>query len=103
MTEASAKAPDEGIAGLHPAYFAVVMAIGIVSIASQLLGIPFVPKTLFALNLLFYPLLWVLTLARAVRHWPRLLADLSHHGRAVGFFTMAAATSVLGSQCIVVA
>jgi len=103
MTEASAKAPDEGIAGLHPAYFALVMATGIVSIASQLMGVPFVPKALFALNLLFYPLLWVLTLARAVRHRPRLVADLSHHGRAVGFFTMVAATSVLGSQCIVIA
>jgi tellurite resistance protein TehA-like permease len=29
-------------------------------------------------------------------------ADLSHHGRAVGFFTTVAATCVLGSQCLVI-
>jgi tellurite resistance protein TehA-like permease len=29
-------------------------------------------------------------------------ADLSHHGRAVGFFTTVAATCVLGSQCLLI-
>jgi tellurite resistance protein TehA-like permease len=103
MPEASARTPDEGIAGLHPAYFALVMATGIVSIASELMEVPVVPKVLFALNLVFYPSLWAVTLVRAVRHRARLVADLSHHGRAVGFFTMVAATSVLGSQFIVIA
>ena len=96
-----AGAPGEGIAGLHPAYFALVMATGIVSIASHLVGFPLVPQVLFALNLGLYPLLWALTLARALRHRERLVADLSHHGRAVGFFTSVAATCVLGSQCLV--
>jgi hypothetical protein len=32
----------------------------------------------------------------------RVLADLSHHGRAVGFFTTVAATCVLGSQAWVI-
>jgi len=100
---AAPRPPEGGLAGLHPAYFGLVMATGIVSIASRLVGIPFVPKALFALNLAFYPTLWGLTLARAARHRARLVADLSHHGRAVGFFTMVAATCVLGSQCIVVA
>src|SRR5688500_3325359 len=59
---------DEGLAGLHPAYFALVMATGIVSIAAHLLEIPIVPKALFALNVVFYPALWGLTLARAWRH-----------------------------------
>src|SRR5262245_11786652 len=99
----TAPPPDEGLAGLHPAYFALVMATGIVSIASQLLGIPLVPKALFVLNLVFYPTLWGLTLARLLRHRARLVADLSHHGRAVGFFTVVAATCVLGSQCLLVA
>ena len=39
--------PDEGIADLHPAYFALVMATGIVSIAAHLVDIPVVPKGLF--------------------------------------------------------
>ena len=94
---------DEGLAGLHPAYFALVMATGIVSIASHLLEIPIIPQALFALNVVFYPALWVLTLVRAWRHRARFLADLSHHGRAVGFFTMVAATCVLGSQSLIIA
>jgi tellurite resistance protein TehA-like permease len=95
-------ARGRGLLELHPAYFALVMATGIVSIASQLVGIPVVPKVLFGLNLAFYPTLWALTLARFLRHRPRFVADLSHHGRAVGFFTMVAGTCVLGSQCLLV-
>ncbi len=95
-------APAGGLATLHPAYFALVMATGIVSIASSIMSIPVVPTLLFALNIVFYPVLWGVTVARAIRHRARLIADLSHHGRAVGFFTMVAATCVLGSQCIVV-
>jgi tellurite resistance protein TehA-like permease len=103
-TLASGKtAPVEGLAGLHPAYFALVMATGIVSLAAHLLGLPVVPELLFGLNLVFYPVLWILTLIRAIRHRARFVADLSHHGRAVGFFTTVAATCVLGSQCLLVA
>ena len=98
----TAPAPAEGLAGMHPAYFALVMATGIVSIASQLLDVPLVPKALFALNVVFYPALWVLTVVRAFRHRARFVADLSHHGRAVGFFTIVAATCVLGSQCLII-
>jgi tellurite resistance protein TehA-like permease len=57
---------------------------------------------LFAVNPVFYLVLWVLTLARIARHRDRVKADLLHHGRAVGFFTTVAATSVLGSQFAVV-
>jgi tellurite resistance protein TehA-like permease len=99
----SLSALDEGLAGLHPAYFALVMATGIVSIASRLLGLPIIPEALLGLNLAFYPALWLLTGLRALRHGRRLIEDLSHHGRAVGFFTMVAATCVLGSQLIVIA
>ncbi|MFI5298593.1 MAG: tellurite resistance/C4-dicarboxylate transporter family protein [Polyangiales bacterium] len=100
---ASSSSAEDGLAGMHPAYFALVMATGIVSIASQLVGVPILPKALFALNLVFYPTLWVLTVLRAFRHRERFLTDVSHHGRAVGFFTIVAATCVLGSQCLVVA
>jgi tellurite resistance protein TehA-like permease len=96
-------APASGLAGMHPAYFALVMATGIVSLACHVVGVPGVARVLFGLNLVFYPLLWVLTVLRGVRHRARLLADVSHHGRAVGFFTTVAATCVLGSQCLVIA
>jgi hypothetical protein len=54
------------LADMHPAYFALVMATGIVSIAAKLLGIPIVPPVLFALNLVFYPT----PFATAKRCWP---------------------------------
>ncbi|HET7506612.1 MAG TPA: tellurite resistance/C4-dicarboxylate transporter family protein [Kofleriaceae bacterium] len=92
-----------GLAGMHPAYFALVMATGIVSLASELLGLGPIARALFALNLGFYPLLWILSIARVIRHRDRVRADLVHHGRSVGFFTTVAATCVLGSQCLVIA
>jgi tellurite resistance protein TehA-like permease len=103
MTLAATNDSRGWLAELHPAYFALVMATGIVSIACHLLGFPLVPQLLFALNLLCYPLLWLLTIVRAVKHRARVVADLSHHGRAVGFFTMVAGTCVLGSQCLLLA
>lgn len=79
------------------------MATGIVSIGSQLLGMRAIAVALYPLNGLFYAALWALTIARVVLHRDRVVADLLHHGRCVGFFTMVAATSVLGSQSLVVA
>jgi len=87
---------------MHPAYFALVMATGIVSLGCQLVGWPIAAKGLLALNLVFYPALWILTIARIARHRDQVVADLRHHGRSVGFFTTVAATCVLGSQCLLV-
>jgi tellurite resistance protein TehA-like permease len=91
------------LAELHPANFAMVMATGIVSIASRLLGYPALASTLFGVNVAAYGILIVLTVLRLVRHPQRVWSDLGHHGRAVAFFTSVAATSVLGSQCLIVA
>jgi tellurite resistance protein TehA-like permease len=91
-----------GLAGMHPAYFALVMATGIVSLASEMFGLHTIAVALLLLNLGFYPLLWLLTIVRVVRHWERVRADFLHHGRAVGFFTIVAATCVLGSQCLLI-
>jgi tellurite resistance protein TehA-like permease len=95
--------PPTGLAGMHPAYFALVMATGIVSLASELLGLHAIAVALFALNLGFYPLLWILSIVRLISYRDRVRADFVHHGRAVGFFTTVAATCVLGSQCLVIA
>ena len=96
-------APPAGLAGMHPAYFALVMATGIVSLACELVGLHALAVALFVLNLAFYPALWLLTIVRIVRHRDRVRADLHHHGRAVGFFTTVAATCVLGSQTLIIA
>ena len=43
---------DQEIAGFFPGYFALVMATGIVSIASSLLGLRLVAQALFAVNII---------------------------------------------------
>jgi len=93
---------SDGIRTLHPAYFALVMATGIVSIAAQLLTIPFAPQALLAINVAAYAVLCVLTIVRIVRFPRDVFADLIDHQRGVGFFTVVAATSVLGSQLVIV-
>ena len=90
-----------GIRDLFPAYFALVMATGIVSIACHLLKMEFLAFSLFYLNQLFYIILWLLTLARLFRHPSRLLADLSNHRLGTGFLTLVAGTNVLGSQFVI--
>ncbi|MEO6486594.1 MAG: tellurite resistance/C4-dicarboxylate transporter family protein [Thermoanaerobaculia bacterium] len=87
---------------LHPAYFALVMATGIVSIAAQLMGIPFFPRALLVINVVAYTLLWGLTIVRIARFPRDVFADVANHQRGVGFFTTVAATSVLGSQLVIV-
>ncbi len=76
----------------------MVMATGIVSIASHLLGLTVIAQALFALNLVLFATLWALTLARVLRHPRRVLGDVTDHLRAPGFFTMVAAASIVGSQ-----
>ena len=97
----TAEAPT-GLAGMHPAYFALAMATGIISIACELTGMHALAVALFVANLGFYPALWLLLIARVLFHRDRVRADFLHHGRAVGFFTIVAATCVLGSQCLVI-
>lgn len=88
----------EGLRELHPAYFAMPMATGVISMASHFLGFASLAQGLFYLNLLLYGSLWALTLGRALFWWPALRADWSDHQRGVGFFTTVAATNILGSQ-----
>ncbi len=88
---------------MHPAYFALVMATGIVSIAADLTGRRLVAVALFALNIFFYAWLWGLTIVRLARYRERVRADILDHGRSVGFFTTVAATCVLGSQFVMIA
>ncbi|HET7393351.1 MAG TPA: tellurite resistance/C4-dicarboxylate transporter family protein [Candidatus Binatia bacterium] len=87
---------------LHPAYFAMVMATGIVSIAAHLLQMTLLAASLAWLNLWAFAVLWLLTLVRLFYHRSRVFADLIDHNRGVGFFTMVAASCVLGSQCLIV-
>jgi tellurite resistance protein TehA-like permease len=93
----------EGIRGLLPGYFALVMATGIVSIAAHLFGMGAIAWALLAVNLAAYGALWILNGIRLVKHFPRVVADLMDHGRGPGFFTWVAGTCVLGAQLVLVA
>lgn len=86
---------------LHPGYFALVMATGIVSIASSLLGMESIAWGLLWINLVAYVVLWALTLIRLLRYFPRFWADLTHHSLGPPFFTLIAGTNVLGSQILI--
>jgi tellurite resistance protein TehA-like permease len=90
------------IARMHPAYFALVMATGVVSLDCELLGMREIAVALLVANLAFFPALWILLVVRVIRHREAVRADVTNHGRAVGFFTIVAATCVLGSQCLLV-
>ena len=89
-----------GARGLSPAYFALVMATGIVSIASDRAGFRSIAVVLLWLNAAQYLLLWFLTSWRLLRHREALTADLVDHRSAPGFFSAVAATSVIGNQLI---
>ncbi len=91
----------QGISDLHPGYFALVMATGIVSIATYFQGITLIAWSLFWFNIVAYVVLWILLLTRLVRYFPQLLADLTSHTRGPGFFTVVAGTCVLGSQFVI--
>lgn len=88
------------IDSLNPAYFAMVMSTGIVSIACNLLGFRQFAEGLFWLNALLFVSVWVLTICRLIFFFPSFFKDLTDHTRGVGIFTCVAATGVFGTQCI---
>jgi tellurite resistance protein TehA-like permease len=85
------------IAGLYPGSFALVMATGIISDAMLFEGHRLWSHALFAVNLVAYPLLLLLTAWRGARFWPALRGDLTNPRLVFGFFTIVAATAVLGT------
>jgi tellurite resistance protein TehA-like permease len=87
---------------MSPAYFSMVMATGILSLAAHLLSVPVLPLALFVLNWMLFAVICLLALARACWHTHRAVADLFDHLRAPGFFTFVAACGVLGSQCLII-
>jgi tellurite resistance protein TehA-like permease len=90
----------EGVRGLSPAYFALVMATGIVSIAADRAGLHTIALVLLWLNAGQYLVLWILTVWRLLRYRRALVDDLTDHRAAPGFFSAVAATSVMGNELI---
>jgi tellurite resistance protein TehA-like permease len=85
---------------LPPNIFAIVMATGIVALAVNAAGWPACGRVLFWVGAAAYAVLWFLAAAKAARHRPAVRADLSSHARAPGYFTVVAATGVLGNGSV---
>ena len=86
------------VEGFFPGYFALVMATGIVSLAMHFEGFLGFPEVLLWLNVVFYVVLWGITVLRIAWFRSALIADLIHHARGVTFLTTVAGTAVLGVQ-----
>src|SRR5262245_25633298 len=100
MPDPTSPAAPGSVRDLPPNIFAVVMATGIVALAVNTAGWPAGGPVLFWVGVAAYAVLWVLTAARCARHWPAVRADLTSHARGPGFFTIVAATGVLGNGCV---
>lgn len=91
------------LADLSPAYFAMIMATGIVSLASHLYGMQTIAMLLFRFNVAAWVILWLLYVLRMIHHPRRFFGDMTDHLRGPGFFTTVAGTAVLGSQFMILA
>lgn len=91
----------EDIKTLHPAYFAMVMATGIVSIAMFLNEVPILLTIFLYLNTLFFIGLVIMTGIRFFCYRADMVKDIKNTGRGMGYFTIIAGTATLGIQFIV--
>jgi tellurite resistance protein TehA-like permease len=87
---------------LPPAYFSLVMATGIVSIAAHFLGLEPIAVGLLWINVAAWIVLVLLFVLRGVHFGKQMLLDLGDHARGPGYFTVPAGTCVLGSQLVIV-
>src|SRR5690625_4959802 len=85
---------------LFPAYFALVMTSGVLSIGTHLLEMFIIAKILLFINVIAYIPLWFLTFIRLFNFVRNLIQDLTSHEKGSGFFTLIAGTCVFGSQII---
>lgn len=92
-----------GIADLSPAYFALVMATGIVSIAAHLYNYTLLAKALFYINILAYAIICILFIARFLFYKKEFLSDFMEDRKNMGFLSFVAASCILGSQFVLIA
>jgi len=83
---------------LHPGYFAFVMATGIISTGTYLLGPSWLSRLLLAVASAGLVVLAVALTARLVLFRSRVAADIRAPDRVFGFFTITAGLDVLGAR-----
>lgn len=76
------------------------MATGIISNAALLLGHPTISSILLVVNLVAYPWLAAALILRALRYGRDLWSDLTNPKTVFAFFTIVAASDVLGIQLL---
>jgi tellurite resistance protein TehA-like permease len=86
---------------LSPAYFGLVMATGIVSLAAFMMGYRLVAIPLFYLNIVQYFVLMTLYGLRLWRYPDRVFGDMFTHAVGPGYFTMVAGTGILANQFLI--
>ncbi|AZO23590.1 C4-dicarboxylate ABC transporter [Mesorhizobium sp. M1E.F.Ca.ET.045.02.1.1] len=90
-----------GLAEMSPAYFGLVMATGIISLAAFMMQHDTIALGLFYLNVGQYAVLCVLYAMRAWRHPRRFFGDMVAHLTGPGYFTTVAGTGIVASQFMV--
>ena len=86
---------------LSPAYFGLVMATGIISLAAFMMGHRLVAIPLFYLNIVQYFALLILYVLRLWRFPGRFFGDMFTHAVGPGYFTMVAGTGILANQFLI--
>ncbi|MBP2450622.1 tellurite resistance/C4-dicarboxylate transporter family protein [Mycolicibacterium lutetiense] len=89
---------SEAVRTLHPGYFALVMATGIVSIAAQYHRTYALSVVLMWLAGISYVVLVVLVAVRIIVFRREFIEDLTDPRRGFAMFTFVAATGVLGTR-----
>ncbi|GAO30713.1 tellurite resistance/C4-dicarboxylate transporter family protein [Geofilum rubicundum] len=90
------------VQSLHPAYFSMVMATGIVAIAAWFLEFKGISLILHYLNMAFYLALLAMLVARIFFHGKAIIADLLDYQRGPGYFTFIAGTAIVGNQLVII-
>ncbi|WIM14112.1 tellurite resistance/C4-dicarboxylate transporter family protein [Enhydrobacter sp.] len=93
----------DAVKQLSPAYFALVMATGIVSVGAWDFGLGALAIGLLAFNVVAYGAIAALTILRAVRYPLLFVSDMTSHRQAPGFFTAVAGSCILGVQVLLIA
>ena len=93
--------PGFGLADMSPAYFGLVMATGIISLAAFMMEYGMLASGLFYLNIGQYGLLCILYFLRAWRYPSRFFGDMLTHLTGPSYFTAVAGTGILASQFMV--
>lgn len=83
-----------------PAYFAMVMATGIISLAAHAQHLQGLADGLFYLNLVLYPVFLLLMLTRVLRFFGEVKTELTSHEKGATYLALVAATCLVGNQLV---